>query len=147
MQITEVKQKTYSMIDDLKSACNQAGAGNSPGEYKIITQSFLYKFLNDKFIYELGKNVSEFKGKSTAEIEAALKAERDSFYATYGKKAPTSTEYKTRTENKEHTRFIHIPIQRIFRKGLYVFLVLNIFGRCRTHHLVQHNNVSIRDVQ
>lgn len=80
MQITEVKQKTYSMIDDLKSACNQAGAGNSPGEYKIITQSFLYKFLNDKFIYELGKNVSEFKGKSTAEIESALKAKSDADY-------------------------------------------------------------------
>ena len=68
------------MIDDLKSACNQAGAGNSPGEYKIITQSFLYKFLNDKFIYELGKNVPEFKGKSTSEIEAALKAKSDADY-------------------------------------------------------------------
>lgn len=68
------------MIDDLKSACNQAGAGNSPGEYKIITQSFLYKFLNDKFIYELGKKVSEFKGKSTAEIEAALKAKSHADY-------------------------------------------------------------------
>ena len=65
------------MIDDLKSACNLAGAGNSPGEYKIITQSFLYKFLNDKFIYELGQNVDEFKGKTNAEIEASIKEKND----------------------------------------------------------------------
>jgi hypothetical protein len=37
-----------SLIDDLKSVCANYGLGNDGNEYKIITQIFLYKFLNDK---------------------------------------------------------------------------------------------------
>ena len=40
------------MIDDLKTICANFGLGGSPGEYKIITQVFLYKYLSDKFLYE-----------------------------------------------------------------------------------------------
>ena len=43
------------MIDDLKTICANFGLGGSPGEYKIITQVFLYKYLSDKFIYEAQK--------------------------------------------------------------------------------------------
>jgi type I restriction enzyme M protein len=41
-----------ALIDDLKAVCANAGLGNDGNEFKIITQIFLYKFLNDKFAYE-----------------------------------------------------------------------------------------------
>lgn len=53
-----IKEKTIQLIDALKSTCQTYGMGNDGNEYKIITQVFLYKFLNDKFGYEI-KNVSQ----------------------------------------------------------------------------------------
>ena len=50
-----VKDKTIALIDALKSTCQTYGMGNDGNEYKIITQVFLYKYLNDKFGYELKK--------------------------------------------------------------------------------------------
>jgi type I restriction enzyme M protein len=46
---TQVK----NLIDSLKGICSNYGLGNSGDEYIIITQTFLYKFLNDKFAYEI----------------------------------------------------------------------------------------------
>lgn len=48
-----IKENTLSLIDALKSICQTYGMGNDGNEYKIITQVFLYKFLNDKFSYHL----------------------------------------------------------------------------------------------
>ncbi len=50
-----IKRKTIALIDDLKATCQQSGLGNDGNEYKIITQVFLYKFLNDKFGSEIKK--------------------------------------------------------------------------------------------
>ena len=50
-----IKEKTVELIDSLKSTCQSYGMGNDGNEYKIITQIFLYKFLNDKFGYEVKK--------------------------------------------------------------------------------------------
>lgn len=47
--------KTKQLIDSLKGICASYGLGNDGNEFKIITQVFLYKFLNDKFAYELKK--------------------------------------------------------------------------------------------
>tara|TARA_A100000171_G_C2139717_1_gene153926 strand:- start:4272 stop:5897 length:1626 start_codon:yes stop_codon:yes gene_type:complete len=47
------ESKTKALIDNLKSVCANYGLGNDGNEFKIITQTFLYKFLNDKFIYEV----------------------------------------------------------------------------------------------
>ena len=44
------------MIDDIKTVCANYGLGNAASESKIITQIFLYKSLNDKFLYEAKKN-------------------------------------------------------------------------------------------
>lgn len=44
--------KTQQLIDDLKSICARNGLGNSPSEFNIISQVFLYKLLNDKFTFE-----------------------------------------------------------------------------------------------
>nr|WP_306804482.1 class I SAM-dependent DNA methyltransferase [Providencia sp. PROV019] len=43
------------MIDSLKNICANYGLGNDGNEFKIITQAFLYKFLNDKFAFEAKK--------------------------------------------------------------------------------------------
>lgn len=51
----DIKQRTINLIDSLKATCQTYGMGNDGNEYKIITQVFLYKFLNDKFGYEVKK--------------------------------------------------------------------------------------------
>ncbi|WP_299547409.1 class I SAM-dependent DNA methyltransferase [Seonamhaeicola sp.] len=51
----EFEKKTKALIDDLKSVCANYGLGNDGNEFKIITQVFLYKFMNDKFIHEVKK--------------------------------------------------------------------------------------------
>ncbi|EAD2324698.1 SAM-dependent DNA methyltransferase, partial [Listeria monocytogenes] len=48
---TIVKQ----LVDDLKAISANAGLGGEAGEYNLVTQSFLYKFLNDKFLFEIKK--------------------------------------------------------------------------------------------
>ena len=50
-----IKEKTIALIDSLKSTCQTYGMGNDGNEYKIITQVFLYKYINDKFGYEIKK--------------------------------------------------------------------------------------------
>lgn len=67
----DIVLKTERLIDDLKSICSLNGIGNSPSEYKVITQIFLYKYLNDKFIHEVNK--LKFSGKATIkEVEEFL---------------------------------------------------------------------------
>ena len=51
----EFQQKTKELIDSLKGICANYGLGNDGNEFKIITQVFLYKFLNDKFAFETKK--------------------------------------------------------------------------------------------
>ncbi len=57
--MSTIREKTIQLIDDLKATCKTYGMGNDGNEYKIITQVFLYKFLNDKFGYELKNAKSE----------------------------------------------------------------------------------------
>ena len=70
--MNEILQQTHEMIDNLKAVCTNYGLGNTGNEYKIITETFLYKFLNDKFFYELKKNSPACKSKTTSEIEKFL---------------------------------------------------------------------------
>lgn len=51
----DIKDKIYALIDSLKATCQTYGLGNDGNEYKIITQVFLYKYINDKFGYEIKK--------------------------------------------------------------------------------------------
>lgn len=55
MTVEQIKEETFKLIDALKATCQQYGMGNDGNEYKIITQVFLYKFLNDKFCFEVKK--------------------------------------------------------------------------------------------
>ena len=58
-----IKEKTIALIDALKATCQTYGMGNDGNEYKIITQVFLYKFINDKFGYEV-KQINEKLAKA-----------------------------------------------------------------------------------
>ena len=53
MNSKEFENKVKELIDDLKGVCANYGLGNDGNEFKIITQVFLYKFLNDKFAHEV----------------------------------------------------------------------------------------------
>lgn len=57
-----IREKTIELIDGLKATCQKFGMGNDGNEFKIITQVFLYKYLNDKF----GKAVKEISPKLAA---------------------------------------------------------------------------------
>ena len=78
MQTESITVRTKRMIDDLKTICANFGLGGSPGEYKIITQVFLYKYLSDKFIYEAQKAEPSLAGADN--IENALTAMPDDQY-------------------------------------------------------------------
>lgn len=64
----DIKEKTMALIDSLKSTCQSYGMGNDGNEYKVITQVFLYKFLNDKFGYEVKKISSKLANADKWEI-------------------------------------------------------------------------------
>lgn len=61
MDTTEFSNKAKQLIDDIKGICTNAGLGGDANEYKIVTQSFLYKFISDKFLYEIDKINPELK--------------------------------------------------------------------------------------
>ena len=52
MDNTQYSSLVKQFVDDLKGVFTTAGLGGEAGEYKLLTQSFLYKFINDKFLYE-----------------------------------------------------------------------------------------------
>lgn len=54
------KEKTIRLIDDLKATCQSYGLGNDGNEYKIITQMFMYKYLCDRFGYQVKHTPSPY---------------------------------------------------------------------------------------
>lgn len=71
-------QKIKELIDNLKARCNGAGLGGDGNEYKVITQSFLYKFLNDKFLHDVVKVKPELANASN--ITEALESMSENNY-------------------------------------------------------------------
>ena len=69
---TNITIQTKQMIDNLKAVCTNYGLGNASSEYKIITEVFLYKFLNDKFLYEAKKSNTALAGLTPAQVEKKL---------------------------------------------------------------------------
>ena len=70
-------QQTKELIDELKSVCASYGLGNDGNEFKIISQIFLYKFLNDRFAYEIKKLKPELEGTDDWEAQLAELPEAD----------------------------------------------------------------------
>ncbi len=78
MTSQEFKEKAISLIDDLKGVCANYGLGNDGNEFKIITQVFLYKFLNDKFAYEV-KRIEPALAKAESWEDALLEKSEDDY--------------------------------------------------------------------
>ena len=74
----EIMNRTHELIDELKATCAAKGLGNDGNEYKVITQVFQYKFLNDKFLKEMRGLLRVPEGES---VYDALMALPDEVYA------------------------------------------------------------------
>jgi len=81
--------KTKSLIDNLKGICSDYGLGNSGDEFKIITQVFLYKFMNDKFGYEV-KQLDKKLGNSKNWEDDIKKYSKDDYEFLLKKMSPDS---------------------------------------------------------
>ena len=68
METKQIIEKTEALIDALRATCSAYGLSGDSSEYKIIVQVFLYKFLNDKFGYEVKKADTNYK-KQLCEAE------------------------------------------------------------------------------
>lgn len=80
--VTQLENKIKEMIDELKGLCNTNGLSNQASEEVVITSTFLYKFLNDKFM----ANLNDFSAQTGMLIETILKNEHKElnvFFDTY----------------------------------------------------------------
>lgn len=78
MTSQEFKAKSTALIDDLKGVCASYGLGNDGNEFKIITQVFLYKFLNDKFAHEV-KRIEPALAKDKSWEDTLSKKPKDEY--------------------------------------------------------------------
>jgi type I restriction enzyme M protein len=67
MTSIDFQSKTKELIDSLKGICASYGLGGDGNEFKIITQVFLYKFMNDKFAYDVKKIDEKLKNATNWE--------------------------------------------------------------------------------
>ena len=77
--IFELENKIKHIIDELKGLCQTNGLSNQASEEVVITSVFLYKFLNDKFMY----NLRHFAEEIDMSPEEVLKNENDELSAFY----------------------------------------------------------------
>lgn len=78
-KINEMESHIKEIIDSLKGLCSQNGLSNSANEEVVVTSVFFYKFLNDKFMFNLHK-FSEEIGIPVEEILLNENDELDAFY-------------------------------------------------------------------
>ena len=81
-EIHELEQKIKEIIDQLKGLSTTHGLGNQAVEEEIITSIFLYKFLNDKFMYNI-KEFSEEIGISANDVLMNKEEIIEVFYSRY----------------------------------------------------------------
>lgn len=87
----EYERKIESMIDELQGLCSQQGLSNTASEEEVVTTVFLYKFLNDKFMYNLNK-FGEDIGETVEELLANENDELDAFYDEHSQDVMFRTE-------------------------------------------------------
>lgn len=82
MAETDIEIRTKQLIDRLKATCAQYGLGNDGNEYKIITEVFLYKYMNDMFGHEAKLNDKRLKNaeKWDVEYDTFTEAEEDNLF-------------------------------------------------------------------
>ena len=79
MDIHALETKIHQMVDDLQGLCSTVGLSNTANEEVVVTSVFLYKFLNDKFMY----NLELFSKEIDVPVESILKNEDDMLDAFY----------------------------------------------------------------
>lgn len=121
MTIQALTMNTKSMIDDFKTVCANYGLGNAASEYEIITQIFLYKFLNDKFLYEAKKKNLNFLSLSDDNYQILLFS-LDPNVAKF-KKEQLITNLYARREEKEFHKIFDETIQSISKDNAAIFSV------------------------
>lgn len=77
-----LEAKINRMIDELQGLCSQNGLSNTAAEEAVVTSVFLYKFLSDKYTYNLKKFAKEI-GESVEEVSLNKNSELDAFYHYY----------------------------------------------------------------
>ncbi|NJL92119.1 MAG: SAM-dependent DNA methyltransferase [Coleofasciculaceae cyanobacterium SM2_1_6] len=87
---TDFGQKIRELIDGLKGICASYGLGNDGNEFKIITQVFLYKLMNDKFAFEVKQIAPEVIAKAET-WEQALRGMSEADYAFMLQQLPANT--------------------------------------------------------
>lgn len=87
----EYERKIEGMIDELQGLCSQQGLSNTASEEEVVTTVFLYKFLNDKFMYNLNK-FGEDIGETVEELLANENDELDAFYDEHSQDVMFRTE-------------------------------------------------------
>jgi type I restriction enzyme M protein len=142
----DFRKKTLALIDGLKSVCANYGLGNDGNEFKIITQAFLYKFLNDKFIYEVKK--IDKKLAKAEDIGEALKKYKPKEYEMLLMQLSESTARLTRDQfvstlfqRQNETKFAEIfdnTLLDIAKENSDIFSVLSEGGE----KLVLFENIS-----
>jgi type I restriction enzyme M protein len=76
MKTQDFTVQTKGLIDNLKGVCTSYGLGNDGNEFKIITQVFLYKFMNDKFGYEVKQLEPKLAAAESWEKQIAAYSEK-----------------------------------------------------------------------
>lgn len=79
MAIHDLEVKIHQMVDDLQGLCSTVGLSNTANEEVVVTSVFLYKFLNDKFMF----NLKKFAEEIDSSIESVLRNEDDLLDAFY----------------------------------------------------------------
>lgn len=78
-EIFELENHIKQIIDQLKGLCQTNGLSNQASEEEVITTVFLYKFLNDKFMY----NLKQFADEIDMDYKEVLKNENEELSAFY----------------------------------------------------------------
>lgn len=137
--VMDMEKSIKQIIDQLKGLCSQNGLANQASEERVITSIFLYKFLNDKFLFNLA-DFSKKQGKTVETILENKKHEMDLYYKKYSmdvafayedtipyliNKSNSDTFYKDfddtleRISNREENRYFSIVTADGTRKPLF----------------------------
>ena len=81
--ILKLEKDIKEIIDELKGTCQTAGLTGSAAEEVVITSTFLYKFLNDKFMWNL-ENFAKEIGMPKEDVLSNKADSLEAFYDTFG---------------------------------------------------------------
>lgn len=130
--IEEIKNQTYALIDDLKKTTTENGLAGSGNEYVVIVEIFLYKFLNDKFIYEAKKenpglaNAEDFFAAIDAMSEDDYEEMCDSMLDTIILKKEHLIPFLAKRQNEDKfAELFDSTLESIASENYDIFYILN----------------------